>query len=80
MRYLAVLLLAGCSSLPHVPKKVLVPVSTPCISKLPDTPLFKTHEELKALNNADYVTQVTIELLEHEKYQQVMEALLKACN
>lgn len=79
MKYLFVLLLAGCSSLPKVPDKIYLPVTQSCISQQADKPDFTSHEQLKQLSVSDYVLQVTAELLKYESYTLELEALLKSC-
>lgn len=73
-----ILALAGCSTL-QVPKEVLVPVSVPCIAQIPIKGYFLTHDELKSLNEPDYVLQITAEYLKYEIYTGRMEAALSAC-
>lgn len=80
MKYILLLLvLTGCSSFPKVPEKVLVPVSVSCVKELPTRPQFLTHDYLKSLSNPDFVTQITAEYLEKDKYINQLEALLLAC-
>jgi hypothetical protein len=80
MKYLPILLvLTGCSTLPKVPEKVLVPVSVPCIKELPARPLFATKDYLKSLSNPDYVTAITSEYLMQGNYINILESALIAC-
>ena len=80
MKYLAILLvLAGCSSLPKVPEKVLVPVSVSCIKQMPTKPQFATNDYLKSLSNPDYVIEITGQYILQQGYINELEAVLSGC-
>jgi hypothetical protein len=79
MRYLLVLLLAGCSSMPKIPDTVYIPVTKSCIKVQPTKPEFISHEVLKTLADDKLIKQVGLELFKYENYTLELEALLKAC-
>jgi len=79
VRYLAVLLLAGCASLPDAPTVVKVPVSVPCLSELPARPALVTDAELLQMPDAAFVLALAADRLERGKYMAVTEALLAGC-
>ncbi len=77
---LCLIMLASCATTqPLLPKEVNIPVSVSCIKESPVKPLFRTHDELKALNNSDFVIQSTIELLKYESYTGELESLIIGC-
>ncbi len=80
MKYLAILLiLTGCSSLPRVPTKVLVPVSVSCVKEMPNKPQFASIDYLKSLNNPDFVLEITGQYFSQKSYIGELEAVLEAC-
>lgn len=79
MKYLLVLLLTACSSLPKVPEKVNIPIPVSCVKKDADKPQFKTHEELKQLDNPNFVLTITSELLKYENYTSELEVIVNHC-
>jgi hypothetical protein len=79
MRYLLVLLLVGCSSLPKVPEQILIPITKSCISVQPTKPDFISHEVLKTLADDKLIKQVGLELFKYEAYTAELESILKAC-
>ena len=81
MKYILLcLFVTSCATTqPLLPKEVDIPIAVSCIKESPVKPLFRTHTELKALNNSDYVIQTTIELLKYENYTGELESVLGAC-
>jgi len=79
MRYLLVLLLAGCSSMPKVPDTVYIPVTKSCISQQSVKPDFVSHEVLRSLADDKLIKQAGLELFKYEAYTAELEAILKGC-
>ena len=79
MRYLLVLLLASCATLPKVPETVLTPIAVTCIKESPTKPEFMTRDDFKKLNSADYVLMMTSEWLKQNSYIGELESVLSAC-
>lgn len=79
MKYLLVLVLAGCTTLPKVPEKVLVPIAVSCIKDAPIKPDFITRNSLKQLSASDYVISITSEYLKQSSYIGELEATIQGC-
>jgi len=79
VRYLAVLLLAGCASLPDAPTVVNVPIAVPCLDALPEKPRFVTDGELLTMPDAAFVLALAADRLERGKYMALTDALLAGC-
>ncbi|MGH9697977.1 MAG: hypothetical protein ACRD52_00790 [Candidatus Acidiferrales bacterium] len=83
MKWLLLLLLAGCASVPEpviktVEVKVAVPVS--CLpAKLPERPVIQPNAALLAMGDADLVLELAAERTELIGYAAQIEAVLTAC-
>ena len=72
-------LLAGCSSAPKLPDKVLVPVSVPCITEAIPAPAFITDSELIKSTEYDFVISLARDRLERRAYEGLLEAVIEGC-
>jgi len=79
VRWAVILLLAGCSGLPTVPEKVMIPVAVPCIDRVPERPAFLTDAELAALDDYRLVLGLRTDQLTLRGHVAVLEAVLQAC-
>lgn len=70
----------GCQSIRDAPKEVLIPVPTPCITKMPDSPRFITDAELRQLPDGAFVIALGIDRQQNAKYRVELEAVLRACS
>ena len=75
----AAVLLAGCNAIPPLPDKVLVPVTVPCVDKLPGRPAFVTDAELSVLDDYRLVLSLRSDQLALRGHLLVLEAVLAAC-
>jgi len=80
MRAIALaLLISGCSSLPPVPTEVRIPIATPCLDTLPETPDFLPDSDLATLEDYAFVIALRIEQLKAREAYDELRALATAC-
>lgn len=82
MRWLLILLLAGCQSAPVTidrPVRVEIPVPIPCISSVPVRPATAVDADLKSLDDYRLVLTLWRDLLVLRSHIDVLESLLAPC-
>jgi len=79
VRYLAVLLLAGCAGIPDAPTVVKIPVSVSCITEIPPKPQLVTDAELLAMPDAAFVIALAADRIERGKWMAVASAVMAGC-
>lgn len=79
MRYILILLLAGCSSIPNAPTVTLVPQPIPCIEKLPEKPAFLPDTVLAGFSDYQLVLALRSEQLQYRAYVGILESVMLAC-
>lgn len=82
MRFAAIALcafLTACEGVPKLPEKVLVPVSTPCITEVIQQPAFVTDKELRDASEYNFVIQLAKDRLERRQYIGELEGQIQGC-
>ena len=76
----AILMLAGCSTAPKLPERVLVPVATSCLSAPPpEVPTLRSEAEILAMDDYAATLVTWAERLELRAWAEKAEALLLGC-
>lgn len=76
---LLVLLLTGCAATAPAPQIVKVPVSTPCLGKIPARPDFEFAKLTSAATDGDKVLALVRDWLLGRKYEMELEATIEGC-
>ncbi|MEK9809116.1 MAG: hypothetical protein VW362_01615 [Candidatus Nanopelagicales bacterium] len=71
--------IAGCSSVPEVPREVRVPVPVPCIERPPVRPSMMSDQELLALDDYGLVVALARDRRVKQGYIVELEATLEGC-
>lgn len=79
MKYLWIILLAGCSSGPVVPETVRVPVPVPCIERVPAKPQITPDATLLALPDYSAVLSLWRDRIILRDYSVELEAAVAGC-
>jgi uncharacterized lipoprotein YajG len=75
----AILMLAGCSTAPKLPERVLVPVAVSCVKDAPAVPTLRSEAEILAMDEYQSTIVVWVERLILRAYSEKADALLQAC-
>jgi hypothetical protein len=81
MKWMLVLVLAGCGSAPLAPQRVNVPVFTPCVKTVPQRPAYE-FDRLSAMamaTDGEIVLALARDWLRGRKYEGELEAIIEGC-
>lgn len=79
MRWMLVLLLAGCSSAPPAPQLVEVPVITPCVKAVPQRPAYEFDKLTPAATDGEIVLALARDWPRGRSYEVKLEAAIAGC-
>lgn len=79
MKWLIVLVLAGCGSAPRALQRVEVPVSTPCIQSVPQRPVYEFDQLAPVASDGEIVLALARDWPRGRKYEAEMEAVIAGC-
>lgn len=79
MKWMPVLLLAGCSSAPLAPQLVEVPVFTPCVKVVPQRPIYEFDKLGPAASDGEIVLALARDWPRGRKYDAELEAVIAGC-
>ncbi|QKY09494.1 hypothetical protein [Janthinobacterium lividum] len=80
MKWMLVLLLAGCGSAPLAPQRVEVPVFTPCVKSVPQRPVYEFEQLAPAASDGEIVLALARDWLLSRKYELDLEAVISGCD
>jgi len=79
MKWMLVLMLAGCGSAPMAPQRVEVPVFTPCVKEVPQRPVYEFDQLAPAATDGEIVLALARDWPHGRKYEVELEAVIAGC-
>lgn len=79
MKWMLVLVLAGCGSAPLAPQRVEVPVFTPCVNMVPQRPVYEFDTLAPAAMDGEIVLALARDWSRGRRYEQALEAIIIGC-
>lgn len=79
MKWMLVLILAGCGSAPPAPQLVEVPVFTPCVKEVPQRPVYEFDQLAPAATDGKIVLALARDWPRGRKYEGELEAVIAGC-
>ena len=79
MKWLLILVLAGCGSAPLAPQLVEIPVFTPCVKSVPQRPVYEFDQLAPAATDGESVLALARDWPRSRKYEGELEAVLAGC-
>jgi hypothetical protein len=79
MRYLLLLLLAGCATKAPTTTEVKIPVYTPCVKAVPAKPEFEFDKLTPAASDGEKVLALARDWLRGRKYEGEQAAVIEGC-
>lgn len=78
MKYLLLLLLAGCAAKPAT-QEVMIPVYTKCVVAMPIKPAFEVLKLGNGVSDGEKILAISRDTPLHFKYEGLLEAALAGC-
>lgn len=79
MKWMLVLLLAGCGSAPLAPLRVEVPVFTPCVKVVLQRPVYEFDQLASAATDGEIVLALAKDWVRGRVYVEKLEATIDGC-
>lgn len=79
MKWMLVLMLAGCGSAPLAPQRVEVPVFTPCVKVVPQRPAYEFDQLTPAATDGEIVLALARDWIRGRPYEAQLEAIIEGC-
>lgn len=79
MKWMLVLVLAGCGSAPLAPQLVEIPVFTPCVKSMPQRPAYEFDQLTPAATDGEIVLALARDWPRGRKYEVELEAVIAGC-
>ena len=79
MKWMLVLMLAGCGSAPLAPQRVEVPVFTPCVKVVPQRPAYEFDQLAPAATDGEMVLALARDWPRGRTYESQLEAIIEGC-
>ena len=81
MKWMLVLVLAGCGSAPPAPapQRVEVPVFTPCVKVVPQRPAYEFDQLAPAATDGEIILALARDWPRGRKYEVELEAVIMGC-
>jgi hypothetical protein len=79
MKWMLVLLLAGCGSAPLAPPLVKVPVFTPCVKVAPQRPAYEFDQLRPSASDGEIVLALARDWPRGRAYEAKLEAIIAGC-
>ncbi|SDM76998.1 hypothetical protein SAMN05216517_106100 [Janthinobacterium sp. OK676] len=80
MKWMLVLVLAGCGSAPPAPHPVEIPVFTPCVKSVPQRPAYEFDKLPSTATDGEIVLALVRDWIRGRQYEGQLEATLSACD
>ena len=80
MKWMLVLVLAGCGSAPLALQRVEVPVFTPCVKAVPQRPVYEFDKLAPMATDGEIVLALARDWPRGRKYEVELEAVIVGCN
>ena len=79
MKWMLVLMLAGCGSAPLAPQRVEVPVFTPCVKVAPQRPVYEFDRLPPAATDGEIILALARDWPRGRAYEAKLEAIIAGC-
>ena len=79
MKWMLVLVLAGCGSAPLAPQLVEIPVFTPCVKSMPQRPAYEFDQLTPEATDGEIVLALARDWPRGRKYEVELEAVIAGC-
>ena len=79
MKWMLVLMLAGCGSTPPAPVRVEVPVMVPCVGEVPPRPAYEFDKLPSTATDGEIVLALARYWPRGRKYEVELEAVIAGC-
>ena len=79
MKWMLVLVLAGCGSAPLAPQLVEIPVFTPCVKSMPQRPAYEFDQLTPVATDGEIVLALARDWPRGRKYEVELEAVIAGC-
>ena len=79
MKWMLVLVLAGCGSAPLAPQLVEIPVFTPCVKSLPQRPAYEFDQLTPEATDGEIILALARDWPRGRKYEVELEAVIAGC-
>ena len=79
MKWMLVLVLAGCGSAPLAPHLVEVPVFTPCVKVVPERPSYEFDKLLPRASDGEIILALSRDWLRGRRYEGMLEVIIVGC-
>lgn len=79
MKWMLVVVLAGCANVPPAPQLVEVPVFASCVKSMPQRPAYEFDQLAPAATDGEIVLALARDWPRGRKYEGELEAIVKGC-
>ena len=79
MKWLLILVLAGCGSAPLAPQLVEIPVFTPCVKSMPHRPPYEFDQLTPEATDGEIILALARDWPRGRKYEVELEAVIAGC-
>jgi len=79
MKWMIVLMLAGCGSAPPAPQLVKVPIFTQCVMVVPQRPAYEFDNLVQTATDGEIVLALVRDWPRGRKYEGELEAVISGC-
>ena len=79
MKWMFVLVLAGCGSAPLAPQLVEIPVFTPCVKAVPQRPVYEFDKLPLTVTDGEIILALARDWPRGRKYESELEAAIVGC-
>ena len=79
MKWMLVLMLAGCGSAPPAPQRVEVPVFSPCVKVAPQRPVYDFDKLPSMATDGEMVLALARDWPRGRRYEGELEAVINGC-
>ncbi|WP_402719112.1 hypothetical protein [Janthinobacterium rivuli] len=79
MKWMLVLVLAGCGSAPLAPQRVEVPIFTPCVKEVPQRPVYEFDKLAPMATDGEIVLALARDWPRGRMYEVELKAVIAGC-
>ena len=79
MKWMLVLVLAGCGSAPPAPQRVEVPIFTPCVKEVPQRPVYEFDKLAPMATDGEVVLALARDWPLGRAYEAQLEVVIAGC-
>lgn len=79
MKWILVLVLAGCGSAPLTPQRVEVPIFTPCVKMVPPRPAYEFDQLPATATDGEIILALARDWTLGRRYEAFLEAVVANC-